>query len=610
VNGTSLGQLTCIEWYRSPSGRIPLSPPSFFNPNRYFYIVSATRSTAPLRTHYSVADWAAYIGTARYACQVAIHSTPEYQANRDRKHAGLGIVDHLELPLLVPGLGIEGADRTRARSPKAPVEMAGPQYSGPRDWTRRACAVMVDSSMRRTISICLLLIVAISLRAQTVPPEVDKQLAHDIYKEFIEVPSGYTTGSTTPVVEAAARRLKAAGFSDSDILLGGPSPKKFNLVVRYHGSGARKPLLLLAHTDVVEAKREDWSIDPFTFNEKDGYYYGRGTGDDKAQAAVWVATLIRFKREGFTPDRDIIVALTADEEGGGPYSGINWLIKNHRDLIDADLCLNEGGWGEEVSGKKVSNDLQVSEKYVINFTFEVHNKGGHSSIPVPDNAIYHLAGALKNLSAFGFPLKTNQVTAAYFTEMAKIETGPTRADLAKVAQGSQTAMERVAAASPEWNSTLRTTCVATMLAGGHASNALPQLATATVNCRVLPEDSPQYVLSTLKKVVGDDQVAISSTREDVAAPPSPLRPDVLKAMQAASQREFPGVPVVPTMMTGATDGRFLRAIGIPTYGIQGFFFDRDDIRFHGRDERMKVQSFYEGQAFLYELVKTLSTPAH
>ncbi len=243
--------------------------------------------------------------------------------------------------------------------------------------------------------------------ADNMPPPAERQLAHDIYKEMIEIKSGFTTGSTTPVVEAAAARLKAAGFPSSDIFIGGASPKKANLVVRYHGAGARKPILLLAHTDVVEAKREDWSMDPFTFVEKDGYFYGRGTSDDKAQAAIWIANLIRYKREGFKPDRDIIVALTADEEGGGPYNGVEWLIKNKRELIDADLCLNEGGWGETVHGKKVANDVQVSEKYVLNFRLEVRNKGGHSSMPVPDNAIYHLAGALERLSHFGFPLKTN-----------------------------------------------------------------------------------------------------------------------------------------------------------------------------------------------------------
>jgi acetylornithine deacetylase/succinyl-diaminopimelate desuccinylase-like protein len=223
---------------------------------------------------------------------------------------------------------------------------------------------------------------------QTTRPDTEKQLAHDIYKEFIEIQSGFTTGSTTPVAEAAAARLRAAGFSDSDIFVGGAIPKKANLVVRYRGTGARKPILLLAHTDVVEAKREDWSMDPFQLSERDSFFYGRGTGDDKAQAAVWIANLIQYKREDFRPDRDIIVALTADEEGGGPYNGVDWLLKNHRDLIDAELALNEGGWGEESKGKKISNDLQISEKYVLNFRFEVRNKGGHSSMPVRDNAIY------------------------------------------------------------------------------------------------------------------------------------------------------------------------------------------------------------------------------
>jgi acetylornithine deacetylase/succinyl-diaminopimelate desuccinylase-like protein len=466
---------------------------------------------------------------------------------------------------------------------------------------------------RRVIFLFLLplavlsLLSALTLDAETLPPPTDQKLAHDIYKEFVEIQSGFTTGSTTPVAEAAAARLRAAGFPESDIFVGGANPKKHNLVVRYHGTGSAKPILLVAHEDVVEAKREDWSTDPFQLIEKDGYFYGRGTGDDKAQAAVWIANLIRYKREGFKPDRDIIVALTADEEGGGPFNGIDWLIKNHRELIDAELALNEGGWGEISGGRKISNDLQVSEKYVINFRFEVHNKGGHSSMPVADNAIYHLAGALERLSQFGFPLKTNDVTAAYFAQMAKIETGPIAADLAKLAGGSEDAIRKVAAASPAWNATLRTTCVATQLEGGHAMNALPQLAAANVNCRVLPEDSIEYVRDTLREVVADDQVSIMVRGEPGKGPASPLRPDVLNAVKKATEAEWPGVPVVPIMVMGATDGRSLRAAGIPTYGIQGFFFDRDDIRFHGRDERMGIAAFYEGQTFLYELVKMLAS---
>jgi acetylornithine deacetylase/succinyl-diaminopimelate desuccinylase-like protein len=442
--------------------------------------------------------------------------------------------------------------------------------------------------------------------AQTTSPDADRQLARSIYKEFVEIQSGFSTGSTTPVAEAAAKRLKTAGFPDSDIFIGGASPKKANIVVRYHGTGAKKPILLLAHTDVVEAKREDWSMDPFQFIEKDGFFYGRGTGDDKAQAAVWVANLIRYKREGFKPARDIIIALTADEEGGGPFNGVDWLIKNHRELIDSEFCLNEGGWGEEAGGKKIANDIQVSEKYVIDFRFEVRNKGGHSSMPVPDNAIYHLAAALDRLAKFSFPMKTNEVTAAYFKQMATLNKDPLKADLAGAAEGNERAMARVAQFSPAWNATLRTTCVATQLEGGHARNALPQLAAAGVNCRVLPEDSVDYVKSTLEKVIADDQVKIIVTGDVPKGPASPMRPDIMKAVGRLTDTMWPGVPAIPIMVMGATDGRSLRSAGIPTYGIQGFFMDRDDIRFHGRDERMGVQSFYEGQQFLYELVKSLS----
>jgi acetylornithine deacetylase/succinyl-diaminopimelate desuccinylase-like protein len=269
--------------------------------------------------------------------------------------------------------------------------------------------------MLRLFTAMLLGVVCLTA-ADNMPPEQERQLARDIYRQLIEIKSGYTTGETTPAAEAMASRLESGGFDKADIFAGGANPKKANLVVRYRGTGVRKPILLLAHTDVVEAKREDWGTDPFQFIELNGYFYGRGTGDDKAQAAVWIANLIRYKREAFKPDRDIIVALTADEEGGGPFNGVDWLLKNKRDLIEAEFCLNEGGFGEMSSSRKISNDLQVSEKYVINFRLEVHNKGGHSSMPVPDNAIYHLAAALNRLSRFGFPLKTNEVTRAYLGE--------------------------------------------------------------------------------------------------------------------------------------------------------------------------------------------------
>jgi acetylornithine deacetylase/succinyl-diaminopimelate desuccinylase-like protein len=438
------------------------------------------------------------------------------------------------------------------------------------------------------------------------PPEADRRLAREIYKELIESKSGFTTGSTTPIAEAVAARLKAAGFPASDIFVGGAIPRKANVVVRYHGAGAHKPILLLAHIDVVEAKREDWTTDPFTLIEKDGYFYGRGTMDDKAQAAIWIANLIRYKQEGFKPDRDLIVALTADEEGGGPYNGVDWLLKNKRELIEAEYALNEGGRGEMVNGKRVSNDMSLSEKTYSDFRLEVRNKGGHSARPVPDNAIYHLAGALYRLSTFTFPFQLNEVTRAYFRQMAKIEKGPLATELAKVAEGSEEAMRKVGAASAPMNAMMRTTCVATQLEGGHATNALPQLAAANVNCRVLPEDSVENVLATLKKVVADDQVSVTIKTDEGRSPASPLRPVIVKAFDRVTDTLWPGVVTLPTMAVGGSDGRYLRSAGIPTYGVQGFFVDRDDVRAHGRDERMPVQSFYEGQTFLYEFVKILA----
>ncbi|MDQ6663274.1 MAG: M20/M25/M40 family metallo-hydrolase [Acidobacteriota bacterium] len=448
--------------------------------------------------------------------------------------------------------------------------------------------------------------------ADNMPPAPERALAREIYKEMVESRSGFTTGATTPIAESVAARLKSAGFPASDIFVGGAAPRKANVVVRYHGTGAHKPILLLAHTDVVEAKREDWSMDPFQFIEKDGYFYGRGTADDKAQAAVWIANLIRYKKEGFKPDRDLIVALTADEEGGGPYNGVEWLLKNKRSLIDADFCLNEGAKGDLVNGKRIANDLGLAEKMYADFRLEARNKGGHSSRPVPDNAIYHLAGALYRLSSFAFPFQLNEVTKAYFQQMAKLEKGALAADYAKIGEGSddasqREAMSRVAALSPVMNSMMRTTCVATELEGGHAKNALPQLAAANVNCRIFPDDSVEHVLETLKQVAADNQVAITITQDEGRSPASPMRPDILKAFNKITDTMWPGVITVPSMATGASDGRYLREAGIPTYGAQGFFSDRDDSRSHGRDERMLVQSFYEGQTFLYEFVKALST---
>lgn len=455
---------------------------------------------------------------------------------------------------------------------------------------------------------CALLLTLLTglTQAQSTRPESEQQLAKDIYKEFIAIKSGFSTGSTTPLVQATVTRLKNAGFSDKDIFVGGASPQKANIVIRYHGTGEQKPILLLAHTDVVEAKPSDWSMNPFTLVEKDGYFYGRGTLDDKAQAALWIANLIQYKREGFIPKRDIIVALTADEEGTSPYNGIQWLIKNHKDLIDAEFALNEGGWVDVLGGKKISQNVQVSEKYILNFRLEVINKGGHSSLPTKDNAIYRLASALERLSKFSFPVKTNEVTAAYFNKMANLESGSVKKDMLEASNNSIPAMQRLADRSTQWNAILRSTCTPTLLEGGHALNALPQLAAVTINCRVLPGDTPEVIEQSLQKVINDPEVKLKRLGKETISPSSPLSPEILQTVSAITQEFWPGVPTIPIMVTGGTDGRYLRLAGIPTYGIMGLFLDRDDFRAHGRDERIKVQSFYEGQAFLYELVKQLA----
>ncbi len=453
----------------------------------------------------------------------------------------------------------------------------------------------------------LLLICLSALAADTMPPNSEQALAREIYKEMIEVKSVFGTGSTTPIAESVAARFKAAGFPASDIFAGGPSPTKANVVVRYRGTGARKPILLLAHTDVVEARREDWTVDPFVFLEKDGYFYGRGTQDDKAQAAVWVATLLRLKREGYRPDRDLILALTADEEGGGPGNGVDWLLQKHRELIEAEFALNEGGRGMLVNGKRVEHQIGLAEKQFVNLRWEVRNKGGHSARPIRDNAIYHLADALYRLERFDFEFNLSALTREYLRQAAKTAAPALAAEMTRAAGGDREAIAKVAASAPQLNAMMRTTCVATQLEGGHATNALPQLAAANVNCRLLPDDSVDRVVAELTKLIADDQVKITITTNEGASPASPLRPDIMKAFTRITDILWPGVITVPTMSVGGSDGRYLRIAGIPTYGVQGFFQDRDDVRQHGRDERMLVRSFYEGQTFLYEFVKALSS---
>jgi acetylornithine deacetylase/succinyl-diaminopimelate desuccinylase-like protein len=437
----------------------------------------------------------------------------------------------------------------------------------------------------------------------------DQKLAREIFKELVEINTTDSVGDNTAAANAMAKRLLAAGFPSADVQVLNTEPRKGNLVARLRGSGAKKPILLLAHLDVVEARREDWSVDPFTFLERDGFFYGRGTADDKAQAAIWIANLIRFKQEGFVPDRDLIVALTADEEGGN-HNGVSWLLEHHRNLVDSAFALNEGGGGQLKAGKKLLNELQASEKVYQSFRLEVRDSGGHSSLPRPENPIYRMSEALARLSRFAFPVTLNDVTRAFFDRMSKLESGQLAADMRAVLapQPDLSAVSRLSS-SPYYNALLRTTCVATQLSAGHAENALPQLATAVVNCRMLPGSKPEDVQATLTGVIADSRVSIAPVAESRPSDPSPLTTEVLGAVERVTEELWPGVPVVPTMATGATDGLFLRNAGIPTYGVSGLFEDIDDTRSHGRDERMGVKEFYDGQEFLYRLVKTLSSSA-
>jgi acetylornithine deacetylase/succinyl-diaminopimelate desuccinylase-like protein len=462
--------------------------------------------------------------------------------------------------------------------------------------------------MRRRVSLCFVLLAAAALvRAQSGPGDAR---AREIFKQLIEINTTDTpAGNVTPAAEAVAARLKAAGFPAADVQVIGPDARKHNLVARLRGTGARRPLLLLAHLDVVEARREDWSFEPFVFLEKDGFFYGRGTSDDKAMASILTANLIRMKQDGFTPDRDLILALTADEESGR-FNGVEWLVKNHKGLIDAELALNEGGSGQMSSGKYLINEVQASEKVYQDFRLESRNPGGHSSRPVRDNAIYHLAEGLARVARFDFPIDLNEVTRTYFDRMAAFQSDKNiAADMRAVARQppDPQAVARLSAASPYYNALIRTTCVATKLDGGHAANALPQMAGANVNCRILPGESPESIKQKLEQALADPKIAVTFVDQATPSAASPLTPAVMAPIESITRAMWPGVIVVPMMGTGATDGLYLRNAGIPTYGIEGIFYEIDDNRAHGRDERVGVKQYFEGLEFQYRLMKALAS---
>jgi len=447
-------------------------------------------------------------------------------------------------------------------------------------------------------------------RTQQLLPPADRQLARDIFKQLIEINTTDSAGNTPRAARAMARRLVAAGFPAADVrVLIGPEPRHGNLVARYRGTGAGgRPILVMAHLDVVPARRADWSVDPFTFVEKDGWFYGRGTTDNKAGAAMLVTNFIRMKRDRFQPDRDIILMLEGDEETDG--SCVQWLLRAHRDLIDAAFALNtDAGGGILRDGRRLTFEVQASEKVYATYVLEATDRGGHSSLPRPgDNPIYHIAAALVRLSEHRFPVRLNEVTRTYFERAAGVETEQLAADMRAVLEDppDSAAVARLSTL-PFYNAKLRTTCVATMLAAGHAENALPQAARATVNCRILPDEPPADVEATLRRLVADDRITIRTAYPPIASPPSALTPEILELIERLVRAQFPGIPVVPVMEAGATDGLFLRNAGIPTYGVSAVFEDPDDVRAHGKDERISVQGFYDALEFWDRMLRAFTT---
>src|SRR6266568_256962 len=446
--------------------------------------------------------------------------------------------------------------------------------------------------------------------------DAERRLARDIFRELIEINTTDSLGNTPRAARAMARRLVAAGFPAADVqVLIGPDPRHGNLVARYRAPGPAgrrmplRPVLVFAHLDVVPARRADWSVDPFTFLEQDGYFYGRGTTDDKVGDAILVADFIRLKRAGYRPTRDLVLVLTGDEETAG--SCIAWLVTKHRDLINAEFALNtDAGGGILRDGRPVTFEVQASEKVYATYVLEATDKGGHSSLPRPaDNPIYRIAGALERLAQYQFPVKLNEVSRAYFERTAAVETGQLAADMRGGLQDppDSAALAHLAAV-PFYNSKLRTTCVATLLAAGHAENALPQSAQATVNCRVLPDQPPAEVEDVLRRLAVDERITIRTVYAPIPSPPSPLTPAIIGPIERLVAEQFPGVPVVPVMEAGATDGLFLRNAGIPTYGLSAVFEDPNDVRAHGRDERIGVESFYDATEFWYRMMRAFASP--
>jgi acetylornithine deacetylase/succinyl-diaminopimelate desuccinylase-like protein len=428
----------------------------------------------------------------------------------------------------------------------------------------------------------------------------------EIFRELIEIDTTHATGSTTDAAEAMRRRLLDAGMPERDVAVLGPCAGKGNLVARLRGSGSHRPILLLAHLDVVEARASEWSVNPFELTERDGHFYGRGTTDDKAMAAIWVANLIRYVQIGFQPDRDIIVALTADEEGGD-FNGAEWLLREHPDLVDAEFGLNEGGYGRSRGTRRIANVVQAGEKTYLDLELLAEAPGGHSSIPLPESAITILAGAVARLSRHRFPVRLSEVTRGFFARMAEIEEGEIASDMLAILRSppDADAVDRLSAI-PYYNGLLRNTAAVTRLQAGEENNTVPSLARAVVNCRLLPGESAAALERDIAAIIDDDRVRIRALSPSHESPPSPLNDEIMGPVERITADLWPGVPVLPVMGIGGTDSRHFRQAGIPMYGVSGIFLDVDDVRAHAPDERLGVEAFYEGQEFLFRLVRQLT----
>jgi acetylornithine deacetylase/succinyl-diaminopimelate desuccinylase-like protein len=464
--------------------------------------------------------------------------------------------------------------------------------------------------MNRPYSLVLCVAAAatpVAVRAQNLPPEAHRQLAREILAQLIAIRTTDSLGAT-PAAQALAARFKAAGFPAEDIQVLGPHPAHQNLVVRFRGDGTGgKPILFLSHLDVVDAKREDWSVDPFVLTERDGWFYGRGTYDIKDEVADLSANFIRLKREGFTPSRDLTLVFTDGEEGGD-FNGADWLVSNHRDLVAAEYAINtDAAGGQTKNGRHTWNPVQTSEKLYVTYTLEVTNPGGHSSEPVPDNAIYRLAGGLDRLSRYDFPVRLTETTRGYFRTIAKRDQGQVAADMLAITRTppDPKAAARLGASSPYYHAMMRNTCVATMLAAGHAENALPQRAQATIQCRLLPGEDPERTRRTLARVMADSAIRVTLANQPRPSPASPIRPALMTTIARITSEMWPGTRVLPVMDPWSSDGGYYRQAGIPVYGLSAVFGDIDDIRSHGRDERVGVKEFYEGVEFMYRFIKAV-----